>query len=174
MRATYSLLLAILFAAANTSFGNATTVRPMHEWSYEKDADYYLLRYYHDAWDNEGTGFTIKCQAGEKIVLTIAYDAFDDNYFRSYKRNHLKPKMELRSTEGRLSIIGELEENSLFPQFAFQIPQSSSLEALKILSGPDAVMSFPNRSFRLWQIKKSSEISKFLSACASKAGPSAQ
>jgi len=45
------LLLSILIAAGNVSFGNAATVRPMHEWSYEQGADYYLLQYLHEAWD---------------------------------------------------------------------------------------------------------------------------
>jgi hypothetical protein len=41
------LLLSIVIAAGSVSFGNATTVKPMHEWSYEKEADYHILRYLH-------------------------------------------------------------------------------------------------------------------------------
>src|SRR5262245_37486334 len=91
----------------------------------------------------------------------------DDNHFKAYKRKRLKPKMEIRSVKGQLTVDGELEEDGLFPAFAFSIPQSSSIDVLKILSGPNAIMVFPNRSFKLWQIKRSSEISKFLSACGS-------
>jgi hypothetical protein len=174
------LLLSILIAAGNVSFGNAATVRPMHEWSYEQGADYYLLRYLHEAWDNESTGFTIECRAGNKTTLTINYDVMDDSYFKAYKRKQLKPKIEIRSAKGQVTVLGELDENSLYPQFAFSIPQSSSIDVLKILpqsssidvlkilSDGNAVMVFPNRSFKIWQIKRSSEISKFLSACANK------
>jgi hypothetical protein len=162
------LLLSILLAAGNVSFGNAATVRPMHEWSYEQGADYYLLRYLHEAWDNESTGFTIECRAGNKTILTINYDIMDDSYFKAYKRKQLKPKIEIRSAKGQVTVLGELDENSLYPQFAFSIPQSSSIDVLKILSDGNAVMVFPNRSFKIWQIKRSSEISKFLSACANK------
>jgi hypothetical protein len=140
----------------------------MHEWSYEQGADYYLLRYLHEAWDNESTGFTIECRAGNKTTLTINYDVMDDSYFKAYKRKQLKPKIEIRSAKGQVTVLGELDENSLYPQFAFSIPQSSSIDVLKILSDGNAVMVFPNRSFKIWQIKRSSEISKFLSACANK------
>jgi hypothetical protein len=169
MRATYKQLLGILFAATSVSFGNATTVRYMHEWSYEEQVDDHILRYLHESWDNESTGFTIECSA-DKSGLTIAYDVFGDDYFKGYKRRHLKPKMELRSVEGRLSINGEPNEDSLFPQFVFQVRQSLSFDVLKIFSSPDAVMTFPNRSFRIWKIKKSSELSKFLAACKKKTG----
>jgi hypothetical protein len=40
----------------------------MHEWSYEQGADYYLLRYLHEAWDNESTGFTIECRIVPVLV----------------------------------------------------------------------------------------------------------
>ena len=96
------LLLSILIAAGNVSFGNAATVRPMHEWSYEQGADYYLLRYLHEAWDNESTGFTIECRAGDKTTLTIGYTVMDDDYFKAYKRKRLKPKIEIRSVKGQL------------------------------------------------------------------------
>jgi hypothetical protein len=162
------LLLSILIAAGNVSSGNAATARPMHEWSYEQGADYYLLRYLHEAWDNESTGFTIECRAGDKTTLTIGYTVMDDNYFKAYKRKRLKPKIEIRSVKGQLTVDGELEEDGLFPAFAFSIPQSSSIDVLKILSGSNAVMVFPNHSFKIWQIKRSSEISKFLSPCANK------
>jgi hypothetical protein len=92
----------------------------------------------------------------------------DDSYFKAYKRKQLKPKIEIRSAKGQVTVLGELDENSLYPQFAFSIPQSSSIDVLKILSDGNAVMVFPNRSFKIWQIKRSSEISKFLSACANK------
>jgi hypothetical protein len=166
----WRLLLSMLIAAGNVSFGNATTVRSVREWSYEKEADYHVLRYLHDAWDNESTGFTIECRAADKITLTVKYDVMDDNYFKAYKGRQLKPKLEVRSTKGQLTIHGELQENSLYPQFAFSIPQSSSIELLKILSDANAAMSFPNHSFKIWQIKRSSEISKFLLACGNKAG----
>jgi hypothetical protein len=167
MLQTHNLLLGIMFAVANVSFGNTATVRPLHEWSYEKGPDYYVLHYYHEAWDNESTGFTIECRAGGKTTLTIGYTVMDDNYFKAYKRKRLKPKIEIRSIKGRLTVDGELEEDGLFPAFVFSIPQSSSTDVLKILSGSDAVMVFPNRSFKLWRIKRSSEIPKFLSACGS-------
>jgi hypothetical protein len=41
----------------------------MHEWNYEKEPDYYLLRYLHETWDTESTGFTIECRAADKITL---------------------------------------------------------------------------------------------------------
>jgi len=174
MLQTHKLLLGIMFAVANVSFGNTATVRPLHEWSYENGPDYYLLRYLHEAWDNESTGFTIECPTGDKTPLTVGYTVMDDNYFKAYKRKRLKPKIEIRSIKGRLTVDGELEEDGLFPAFVFSIPQSSSTDVLKILSGSDAVMVFPNRSFKLWQIKRSSEISKFLSSCGSKVGRAAQ
>jgi superfamily II RNA helicase len=161
----WRLLLSILIAAGNVSFGNATTVRSMREWSYEKEADYHVVRYLHDAWDNESTGFTIECRAGEKPTLTTNYDVMGDNYFKAYKRKQLKPKMEIKSVEGRLTILGELDDNSLLPQFVFSISQSSSVDFLKILASANAVMVFPNHSFKIWQIKGSSEIQKFLSSC---------
>ncbi len=102
------LLLSILIAAANVSSGNATTVRYMHEWSYEKQADYLVLRYLHEVWDTESTEFTIECRAGEKTALTISYDVMGDNYFNAYKRKQLKPKMEIQSVEGQLTVLGEL------------------------------------------------------------------
>ena len=68
--------------------------------------------------------------------------------------------MEIKSVEGRLTILGELDESSLLPQFVFAIPQSSSINFLKILAGANAVMVFPNHSFKIWQIKGSSEIQK--------------
>jgi hypothetical protein len=156
-------------AAGNVSFGNAATVRPMHEWRYEKEPDYDLLRYLHETWDTESTGFTIECRAADKKTLTVKYDVVDDNYFKAYKGRQLKAKLEVRSTKGQLTIYSELQENSLYPQFAFSIPQSSSIELLEILSDANAAMSFPNHSFKIWRIKRSSEISKFLSACGSKA-----
>ena len=159
------MLLCILIVAGGLSFANAATVRPIHEWSFEAGPDYYLLRYLHEAWDNESTGFTIECRAADKITLTINYDVMDDNYFKLYKRKQLTPKMEIRSVKERLTVHGELDENGMSPQFAFSIPQSSSTDVLKIMSGSKAVLVFPNRSFKIWQIKKSSEISKFLSAC---------
>src|SRR5262249_40890565 len=149
---------------------NAVTVRPLHEWSYENGPDYYLLRYLHEAWDNESTGFTIECRAGDKTTLTVGYTVMDHNYFKTYKTKRLKPKIEIRSVKGQLTVDGELEDDGLLPTFAFSIPQPSSIDVLKILSGPNAKMVFPNRSFKLWQIKRSSEISKFLSACGSKVG----
>jgi hypothetical protein len=85
MRATYKQLLGILFAATSVSFGNATTVRYMHEWSYEEQVDDHILRYLHESWDNESTGFTIECSA-DKSGLTIAYDVFGDDYFKGYKK----------------------------------------------------------------------------------------
>jgi hypothetical protein len=130
------------------------------------------LRYLHEAWDNESAGFTIECRAIDKTTLTIGYTAMDDNYFKAYKRKRLKPKIEIRSIKGRLTVDGELEEDGLFPAFVFSIPQSSSTGVLKILSSSDAVMVFPNRPFKLWQIKRSFEIPKFLSACGSKANRS--
>jgi hypothetical protein len=163
------LLLAIVTAAGSVTFGNATTVKPVREWGYEKEADNHILRYLHEAWDNESTGFTIECHPTDKTVLTIGYSVMDDNYFRAYKRKQLKPKLAIQSRQERLSTVGELDENSLFPQFVFTISQSSSVEFLRILSNTNAVMIFPNHSFKIWQIKKSSEISKFLSACRSKA-----
>ena len=163
------LLLAIVIAAGSVTFGNATTVKPMHEWSYEKEAEYHILRYYHEAWDNESIGFTIECHPNDKAALTIGYSVMDDNYFRAYKRKQLKPKFAIQSRQERLSTVGELDEKSLFPQFVFTIPQSSSIEFLKILSSANAVMIFPNHSFKSWQIKKSSEIPKFPSACRNKA-----
>jgi hypothetical protein len=137
----------------------------------QKGPDYYLLRYLHEEWDNESTGFTILCRAGNKTTLTINYDVMDDSYFKAYKRKQLKPKIEIRSAKGQVTVLGELDENSLYPQFAFSIPQSSSIDVLKILSDGIAVMVFPNRSFKIWQVKRSSEISKFLSACGSEAVP---
>jgi hypothetical protein len=169
MLAMRRLLLGIVIAAGSVTFGNATTVKPMHEWSYEKEAEYHILRYYHEAWDNESSGFTIECPAPGKMALTISYSVMDDNYFRAYKRKQLKPKLVIQSRQERLSAVGELDENSLFPQFVFTIPQSSSVEFLRILSDTNAVMIFPNHLFKIWQIKKSSEISKFLSACRNKA-----
>ena len=149
-------------------------MRPLHEWSYENGPDYYLLRYLHEAWDNESTGFTIECRLDDKITLTVGYTIGDDNYFKAYKRKRLKPKIEIRSVKGRLAVDGKLQDDGLFPTFAFSIPQSSSIDMLKILSGSNAIIDFPNRSFKLWQIKRSSEVSKFLSACGSKEGLSAQ
>jgi hypothetical protein len=55
MLGTQRLLFGIVIAAANVSFGNATTVRYMHEWSYEKQADYLVLRYLPEVWDTEST-----------------------------------------------------------------------------------------------------------------------
>jgi hypothetical protein len=152
--------------AGNVSVGNAATVGPMHEWNYEKEPDYYLLRYLHETWDTESTGFTIECRAADKITLAINYDIMDDNYFKAFRTRQWKPKIEIRSINGQLTAFGELNENSLYPQFTFSIPQSASIEVLRILSGTNAVMVFPNRSFKIWQIKRTSEISKFLSACA--------
>jgi hypothetical protein len=43
MLQTRKLLLGIMFAVATLSFGNTVTVRPLHEWSYEKGPDYYFL-----------------------------------------------------------------------------------------------------------------------------------
>jgi hypothetical protein len=163
------LLLSIVIAAGSVSFGNATTVKPMHEWSYEKEADYHILRYLHEAWDSESIGFTIECHPTDKKALTIGYSVIDDNYFKAYKRKQLKPKLAIQSRQGRLNTVGELDENSLSSQFVFTIPQSLSIQFLKILSSANAVMIFPNHSFKIWQIKKSSEISKFLSACRTKA-----
>jgi len=174
MLQTHKLLLGIMFSLANVSFGNTATVRPLHEWSYENGPNYYILRYLHEAWDNESTGFTIECPAGDMATLTVSYTVMDDNYFKAYKRERSKPKIKIRSVKGQLTVDGELEEDGLFPAFMFSIPQSSSTDVLKILSGSDAVMVFPNRSFKLWQIKRSSMISKFLSSCGSKVGPSAQ
>ena len=153
---------------------NTAKVRPLHEWSYENSPNYYILRYLHEAWDNESTGFTIECPAGDKTTLTVGYTVMDDNYFKAYKRKRLKPKIEIRSIKGRLTVDGQLEDDGLFPAFVFSIPQSSSTDVLKILSGSHAVMVFPNRSFKLWQIKRPSLISKFLSSCGSKVGRSAQ
>jgi hypothetical protein len=153
---------------------NTATVRPLHEWSYENGPDYYLLRYLHEAWDNESTGFTIECRAGDKTTLSIGYTVMDNNYFNAYKRKRLRPKIEIRSVKGQITVDGELEEDGLFPAFAFSIPQSLSVDVLKILSGSNAVMIFPNRSYKLWQIKRSSEMSKFISACGRKVGRSAQ
>jgi hypothetical protein len=79
----------------------------MHEWSYEKQADYLVLRYLHEVWDTESTEFTIECRAGEKTALTISYDVMGDNYFNAYKRKQLKPKMEIQSVEGQLTVLGE-------------------------------------------------------------------
>jgi hypothetical protein len=166
------LLLGIVIAAGSVTFGNATSVKPMHEWSYDKEADDHILRYYHEAWDNESTGFTIECHSPDKTALTIGYSVVDDKYFRAYKRKQLKPKLTIQSRQERLSTVGELDENSLFPSFVFTIPQSSSVEFLRILSNANAVMIFPNHSFKIWQIKKSSEIAKFLSACGGKSGSS--
>src|SRR5262245_3459755 len=125
------LFLTVLIVAGSIGFGNAVTVRPMHEWSSEKDADYHLLRYLHEVWDSESIGFTIGCRAGDKTALSINYDVMDDNYFKAYKRRQLKPKMEIRSAKRQLTVVGELDENSLYPQFAFSIPQFSSIDALR-------------------------------------------
>ena len=163
------LLFAMVVVVGNVSFGNASVVKPMHEFSYEKEADYHILRYLHETWDNEGIGFTIECRPTDNMALTISYSVMDENYFKAYKRKQLKPKLAIKSREGRLSTVGELEENSLFPEFVFTIPQSSSSEFLNILSNSNAVMTFPNHSFKIWQIKKSLEISRFLSACRNKA-----
>lgn len=171
---THKLLLVIMFSVANVSFGNTATVRPLHEWSYENGPDYYILRYLHEAWNNESTGFTIECRTGDKTTLTVGYTVMGDNYFKAYKRKRLKPKIGIRSVKGQLTVDGELEEDGLFPAFALSIPQSSSIDVLKILSGSNAIMVFPNRSFKLWHIKRSSDISKFLSSCGSKLGRSAQ
>ena len=111
----------------------------MHEWSYEQGADYYLLRYLHEAWDNESTGFAIECHPTDKTALTIGYTVMDDNYFKAYKRKQLKPKLAIQSLQERLSTVGELDENGLFSGFEFTIPQSSSSEFLKILSSANAV-----------------------------------
>jgi hypothetical protein len=108
------------------------------------------------------------------MALTIGYSVMDDNYFRAYKRKQLKPKFAIQSRQERLSTVGELDENSLYSQFVFTIPQSSFFEFLKILSSTNAMMIFRNHSFKIWQIKKSLEISKFLSACANDAGNSAR
>jgi hypothetical protein len=166
---TRRLLLGLVVAAGSVSFGNATGVKPLHEFSYEKEAEDHILRYLHEAWGNESTGFTIECHPTAKADLTIGYSVMDDSYFRAYKRKQLKPKLAIQSREGRLSTVGALDENSLFPLFVFTIPQSSSVEFLRILSNANAVMIFPNHSFKIWQIKKSSEISQFLSACRNKA-----
>src|SRR5262245_41279616 len=174
MLQTRKLLLGIMFSFANVSFGNTATVRPLHEWSYENGQNYYILRYLHEAWDNESTGFTIECLTGDKTPLTVGYTVMDDNYFKAYKRKRLNPKMEIRSVKGQLTVDGELEEDGQFPAFVFSIPQSSSTDVLNILSSSDAVMVFPNRFFKLWRIKRSSVILKFLSSCGSKGGCSAQ
>jgi hypothetical protein len=167
------MLFAIVIAAGSVSFGNAAVLKPMHEFSYEKEAENHILRYLHEAWDSESTGFTIECRPAEK-ALVISYDAMDDSYFKAYKRKQLRPKLAIQSRQEQLTTVGELDENSLYSQFVFTISQSSFIEFLKILSNAKAVMIFPNHSFKLWQIKKSSEISKFLSACANDMGGSAR
>ncbi len=165
-----TLLVALMLATVNVNFGNATTVRHVYEWSYYTEADYHILRYVHEIWDVENYGFTIRCQTNDKTFLTIDYEMFSENYFNQYKRKKMKPKMEIRSNEGHVTAIGDLDESDMYPLFVFQILQFPSNDVLKILASADAEIIFPNRSFKIWQIKKSSEISSFLSACAARQG----
>jgi hypothetical protein len=116
------LLLSIVIAAGSVSFGNATTVKPMHEWSYEKEADYHILRYLHEAWDSESIGFTIECHPTDKKALTIGYSVIDDNYFKAYKRKQLKPKLAIQSRQGRLNTLVSWMRIAYRPNLYLQSP----------------------------------------------------
>jgi hypothetical protein len=165
LKATLAILL-IISAVAIAPDGHATTVRHVYEWEYAREGELHILRYVHEIWDAESSGFTISCgDDANKTFLQVDYDMFDDNYFNSYKKSRIQPRMEIKSRVGRITVLGELNETDMYPSFVFKILQFESNDLTKILLSKDAKIVFPNKTFRIWNIKKSDTIAKFLSAC---------
>jgi hypothetical protein len=169
MRRVALALPMIIWSIAVAPQGYATTVRHLHEWQYSKAGENgpdNVLWYIHEIWDGEGTGFVLSCDAQHKTYMDVYYSMLDDKWLRIFKRKRIEPKMEIKSQIGRITVFGELKtEDRIAPELFFQILQGESNDVAKILLSKDAEIVFPNNSFRIWNIKKADEITKFLSVC---------
>jgi hypothetical protein len=79
-------VLLIVCSVTGASQASTTTVRYVHQWRYSpagQNGPDYELRYEHEFWDAESTGFVLSCPKEDKTFLDVSYYMLDARFGRT-------------------------------------------------------------------------------------------